>query len=224
MTRVDRTTAAQNPIDREIIEFADKRDITEVLHFTTNTGLIGMLGRGAVLSRKLLPEDRYLTHVYSPNCEVRKDPAWTNYVNLSISRINGWMFETSTRWHQTDDVWWAILSFESSVLADPGVWFTTTNNIYPARRRGQGAAGLAALFDEEVASRYGTIIRRPADHPAAWPTDRQAEALYPNKLGLDRLQQIYVRDENHIDSVYGMFAGVSSVNPVRILCSPEVFA
>ena len=56
-----------------IAEIVTQRGIEEVLHFTTNKGLTGILAEGAVLPRKRLPEHKYLEHVYEPNAEMRKD-------------------------------------------------------------------------------------------------------------------------------------------------------
>jgi hypothetical protein len=220
------TDGIDSPTDSEmaILSLVHERAIREVLHFTTNLGLIGILAKGSVLSRRRLPEDRYLEHIYSPNCELRKDTHWLDYVNLSISRINDWMFETSERWHQVDNIWWATLSFNPSILADPGVTFTTTNNIYPAARRGQGAPGLAALFEDVVLGRYSTSHTR-SGHLDSWPTDRQAEVLYPGALPLlHRLQRIYVRTGDHVDAVEGMFAGLPAIPHIPVICTPEVFA
>ena len=86
----------------EIEQAARKRGITDVVHFTTLRGAVGVLASGVLKSRARLPSDQYLEHVYRPNAAFRKDHAWLDYVNLSIQRINDWMFDTSTRWHATD--------------------------------------------------------------------------------------------------------------------------
>lgn len=83
----------------EIVRAAEARGISDVVHFTTVSGAVGVLASRAVMSRKRLPEEEYLEHVYRPNSAIRKDQAWLDYVNLSITRINDWMFGTSVRWH-----------------------------------------------------------------------------------------------------------------------------
>lgn len=218
------TTAHQEANDKSTIEsIISDRNITEILHFTTNLGLLGIVGTSSVLSRKRLPKEKYVEYIYKPNCSTRKDLAWLDYINLSISRINDSMFGASKRWHEVDDVWWATLGFEASILDDPGVYFTTTNNIYPSVRRGTGADGLEAMFAEPVSGRYSQpMLRGPAD-PLNWTTDRQAEVLYPGQLSLDRLQRIYVREEHHADEISGWFASFFKATPVRVVCAPEVF-
>ena len=119
--------------DTAVTAYAAARNIREILHFTTNRGLLGVFATGAVLSRDLLDTDKYIEHIYTPNCSTRlKDSAWTGYVNLSISRVNDRMLSTSCRWHSTEDLWWVVLAFDTSLLADPGVHFVTTNNTYTA--------------------------------------------------------------------------------------------
>src|SRR5690349_15550012 len=99
-----------------------RRNITRVLHFTTNQGLTGILASRAVKARRDLTSDKYLEHVYSPNCAVRRDQAWLGYVNLSIGRINARLWDISAnKWHSNKDSWWCILVFDPIVLTHPGV-------------------------------------------------------------------------------------------------------
>lgn len=216
-------TTPVSSTEAKIAALVAERGIREILHFTTNKGLVGILARRMVLSRKQLPEESYLEHVYTPNCRDRKDPAWLDYVSLSISRINDWMFDCSKRWHTLDDVWWAVLAFEPSVLADPGVHFATTNNIYPSVLRARGVTGIEWMFADVVYGRYRHEHRRQPDMPASWPTDRQAEVLYPHALGIDRLRCIYVAEPEHADIIAGMVVHPQTPDvPVR--SAPEVFA
>lgn len=205
----------------DILHLAHARGIAEVVHFTTNHGVVGALSRRAVLSRKRLPAEAYLEHVYRPNVHSRKDPAWLDYISLSITRINDWMFENSQRWHVEDGVSWVVISFTPDILTHPGVVFTTTNNIYPARLQAEGASGFEQMFASQVASRYGGIKIRQPDHPANCPTDRQAEVLYPGELSLQHMQRIDVQTGECQDDVEGMLA-VLDVD-VQVCLAPHVF-
>ena len=149
---------ARLPQRPEIVVAAEERGIRDVVHFTTTRGAVGVLAARAVKSRARLPEDEYLEHVYRPNAEIRKDRAWFDYVNLSISRINDWMFDASTRWHADDGNPWVVLSFAPCILGHPGVIFTTTNNIYP---RLQACGGFGWLL---------TVVRGFG----SWPVQRTA--------------------------------------------------
>jgi hypothetical protein len=182
-----------------IAEVASGRGIGEILHFTTNKGLTGILAEGAVLSRKRLPQSKYLEHVYTPNAPVRKDTDWLDYVNLSISRINTEYFGHSSRWHANQEVWWCALAFDPAILSDEGVFFANTNNIYSKCQRGPGSAGLEALFAKRIERWLGKVATRETDMPENFTTCDQAEVLYPGKLALDRLLRVYVATGPHAD-------------------------
>jgi hypothetical protein len=206
------------------------RGITEVLHFSTNHGLTGILAEGAVLSRQRLPESQYLEHVYKPNASVRRDRVWLDYINLSISRINTEFFGHSTRWHANHDVWWCALSFDPAILSDSGVVFATTNNIYTGCRHMSGADGLEALFAASVERWQGNVARRTPDMPAAWTTCRQAEVLYPGSLSCGHLRRVYVATGTHADTAAAtcevlMSAPSDSDQDSRVLVEvrPDVF-
>ena len=197
------------------------RGVSEVLHFTTHNGLLGMLHTGFVKSRKRLPDDLDLEHIFTPNARYRGDRAWLDYVNLSISEINLDFFTTSCRWHRPEDLWWCILSFDPSVLAHEGVHFATTNNIYTDVVRGKGSGGLERLFELLVHQYDNRTIGRGKQHPINLPTCRQAEVLYPGQLSLDLLQAVYVKTPEDQDEVHAQLAltgrrGVEvTVDPVR---------
>jgi hypothetical protein len=212
---------AGGPPHQDVLEVIDRRGIEEVLHFTTNTGLVGALGVGQLLSRARLPSTRYLEHVYKPNSSTRKDLAWLDFVNLSITNINEWMFTSSKAWHSHEDLWWACLSFQPTIMAEPGVVFTTTNNIYPSVLRSDGVDGLEQAFAPIVRSRFGQRLDR-SRRSLAQPTDRQAEVLIPHSVALNALQAIYIRQEEHADDIHGIFACLPDAEvPVEV--RPEVF-
>lgn len=201
------------------------RSITEVLHFTTNKGLLGIFATGDVLCRDLLDSEQYIEEIYTPNCIDRlKDADWTGYVNLSISRVNDHMLGRSVRWHSTEDVWWAVLAFDVSMLANTGVYFTTTNNTYPCVQRDTGVIGLRALFAESVEwGYYGSRKHRYSRMPDAWTTDPQAEVLYPERVPLRLLRAVYLREPEHVDHVAGWLPIFPDVPRVPIVPKPEVF-
>ncbi|MEX5709572.1 DarT ssDNA thymidine ADP-ribosyltransferase family protein [Parafrankia sp. FMc6] len=209
-----------------IVAEARKLGITELLHFTTKFGLVGVLGSSCVKSRRRLPQDAYVEFVYTPNCSKRYETdEWLDYVNLSISRINDWMLNCSMRWHRGEEAgFWCVLAFNVEIIGDPGVYITTTNNCYPSVLRQPGFSGLREAFAETVAGRYGNLIARSADHNQNWPTDRQAEVLYPGELYLDRLDSIYVSCDEDADEVHAIWAGATpgwTTAPVKV--APEVF-
>jgi ssDNA thymidine ADP-ribosyltransferase, DarT len=213
-----------------IAEAIERREITQVLHFTTNLGLLGMLAKGAILSREQLPEDKYLEHVYRPNAEVRRDGPWLDYVNLSITGINTEFFDHSRRWHDDEDVWWCVVALEPEILTHPGVLFATTNNMYTGCRRGAGEESLEALFGERVELWRGNALKRAEGLKDNQTTCHQAEVLYPRSVLLHYFTQIYVATEKHSDIVGSqseillpVHAGPTGPQGLPIYVRPDVF-
>ena len=130
------------------------------------------------------------------------------------------MFETSARWHIENDNPWVVLAFDPALLGDPGVVFATTNNIYPACRRAEGLQGFNNLFADSVSGRYDAKHDR-AGKPSDWPTDRQAEVLYPVELPCGYLRRIDVQREEVTETIHSMLAALGLNVPVRH--APEVF-
>jgi len=207
-----------------IDEIITHRGIREVLHFTTNRGLVGALALAALKPRKRLPRETYLEFIYKPNCADRsRDVAWHDYVNLSITRINARLFGISSEnWHRDINGWWCVLSFTPDILTHEGVIFTTTNNMYTGVQRDSGTQGLEALFAPRIVQWYGTVVTRSADAKSCEPTCIQAEVLYPGDLSVSYLQRIYVRDPENVDPIHGVF-GALSMNSVPISVEPGVF-
>lgn len=212
----------------------EERDIKEVLHFTTNRGVVGTLALRSLLSRRRLPEEAYLEHVLHPNALVRpeasvyfdKSADWLDYVNLSISQINRRFFDVSERWHKNSDVWWAILAFDPAIMTHDGVHFATTNNGYPYCQRAPGEAGFEALFSPRVQRKLDWWVVR-GRRPEFLPTCEQAEVLYPHQVSTDFLRRIYVRREDDVDSITGWLRelghrGVDVVlEPTKFLGTPN---
>ena len=130
------------------------------------------------------------------------------------------MFHSSTKWHLREDNPWVVLSFHPRILTHPGVVFTTTNNIYPSCRRSEGLAGFRQMFAEIVHGRYSEVHDR-TDKEEAWPTDRQAEILYPGVLSCEHLQRIDVQLEQSLEGIDGLLGALSKNVPVCY--APEVF-
>ena len=59
--------------------------------------------------------------------------------------------------------------------------------------------------------------------PDSWPTDSQAEVLYPGQIPVSQLRGIYVRDEEHADTVSSWFPIFPEVQRVPVEHKPEVY-
>ena len=187
------------------------RNIDSTLHFTTNRGIVGILAVRALLSRRQLSEENLLEYVLLVNAATRPEAAaafdknedWLDYVNLSISEVNGRFLQVSKRWHANDDVWWCILEFDPSVMTHDGVYFATTNNSYDRCSRAKGAGGFEALFAERVDRKSNGWFVDRHERPPNLPTCEQAEVLYPRSVDTKHLRRIYVMENEHHDIVGG---------------------
>lgn len=184
-----------------INQIITKRDITEVVHFTTHLGLTGVLATKALKCKDQLKQEQYLSHILKINTQKELDPGWSGHVHLSLTRINSRLYGISSgKWHP--DARWRILAFDAEIITHPEVHFVTTNNAYWQHlKRGKGAAALEALFADKVEGLCGAIQQRGKKHPSNVPTCEQAEVLYPSAISTDYLRRIYVKtpdDENEV--------------------------
>ncbi len=207
-----------------IEEVVDKRGIGEVLHFTTNEGLLGILLKKSLKSRKRLPEDNQLEYIFRPNANYRKDEEWLDYVNLSISRINHQFFNVASKnWHKSRDIWWCILSFNPVILLHEGVYFCTTNNMYTDVQRSTGAKGLESLFNKRITQYESKCIGRDTMLPPHYTTCPQAEVLYPGEISTTEfLNRVYVNNAEAHDDICGHIAGVGHPE-IEININSEIF-
>jgi hypothetical protein len=209
------------PACPEILDWLPKRGVTEVMHFTLPSNLIGILASGYLKSRLRAGKDPAVEHVHLPNAPNReRDKEWIDYASLSISQINDWLFGSSeSRWHP--DTRLVILSFAPEIMCHAGVVFCTTNNAYPQCLRSRGLQGLQRLFEEGVIGHNGGVYRRFEAKPLQYTTDRRAELLYPGQLSIEFLQRIYVQTDEASENVHGICGGLSM--DIEIVIAPEVF-
>ena len=207
-----------------ISEAVALRQISEFLHFTTNSGVAGILASAALKARARLTVDAYLEHIYTPNCPNRdRDRHWHDYVNLSISNITTHLFSiTENKWHAGGDGWWCVLSFDPVIATHPGVYFTTTNNMYTGVARAQGIQGFEAMFAPRIIRWAGSVVTRASELALRHPTCEQAEVLYPIQVPLSHLQCIYTREQRHCSAIQAM-CGALQIAPVTCIVAPDKF-
>ncbi|HAS1184711.1 DUF4433 domain-containing protein [Klebsiella michiganensis] len=212
-----------------IQEFISRNGIIEVLHFTTERGLTGCASTKLVLSRKALDEEQYLSHIATPVSTERKeaqdtfnkDENWLDYINMSISEINTHYFRSARKRYTCLDRWWCIMSFDPVILTHPGVYFTTTNNIYTGVSRATDLSGLQAMFNDRVTRWSGNVVARNG-RPMNLATCEQAEVLYPNPLNMSFLQRVYVQDREQAASIHGTLVSLG-FGQVNVTICPEKF-
>lgn len=207
-----------------IEEIIKSRKIEKLVHFTTDRGMIGILASRSIKSRARLNCDQYLERIYLANCPNRsRDSLWHGHISLSIERVNSHLFKASGSWHNSEGNWWYILAIAPEIACHSGVHFATTNNMYSGVKRAEGADGLEALYRPKITRFSGSVIERPRDFPAAYPTCIQAEVLYPNDIPIEHVQKIYAREAKDIDSLKGYFAGFC-IDPIPSEVRPELFS
>jgi hypothetical protein len=198
------------------------REIRSLYHFTTNNGVLGILASKGIFSRKSLPEENYLEYIVKYNSADRKyDKAWLSYVNLSISRVNSEFFLQCNKWHN-NDVWWCVLEIDPKIMAHEGVFFSSTNNIFPATVRSKEYLGLNYLFSDIVYGRYNKENRRSVNMPLNYTTDVQAEVLYPNPVPLSCVTKILVLKEEHQDILMGQQEGLDMEPMIPVVVEPNI--
>lgn len=206
-----------------IADIVARRGITEILHFTTNQGVLGILDSKKLRCRNALRADERLEFILKLNAQSRaRDVAWHGYANLSISRINSEFFRWSFGWHKDEPVWWCILSFDPCILEHAGVVFTTTNNVYTYVRRAAGEAGLEGAFAHRVAGKSGIPIERYAALPSHFTTCEQAEVLYPDYVDTAYLRKIYVATDSSADELAGQLSAIGQAH-FPVVVAPNYF-
>lgn len=194
-----------------VLSIISRRQISEVVHFTTTLGFLGCLATGEVMPRRRLRDEQLLEQILTLNAPFRAEEEawfdrshdWAGYINLSISEITTNLFRHSLKWHDGKDISWVIMSFAPTLMADEGVFFSTTNNIYPLTKRAQGPQGLESLFALKVPRKTGWVANR-GTRASNLTTCEQAEVLYPMGLSMSYLRKVYVRTGDDADWAYAM--------------------
>lgn len=197
-----------------IQRYAAERGINEIVHFTTNKGLLGIVFTKAVLPREMLAREQILEYIVQTNADLRPDRAWFNHVNLSINDINRRFFVSSRGWHP--DLWWAILSFNPAILSEPDVTFANTNNGWRSGVvRRAGLAGLRMIYEEPVDHGGGGWGRHDASRGVV-PSCPQAEVLYKGPLSVDHLRRVYVANADNYREACSYLTFLERDIPVEI--------
>ena len=200
---------------------ARERGVKEILHFTTDKGVLGSLRKDRLLSRERVSDDPDLAFIFNAVWPV-KLPEWVDYISLSVTSINRDLFERAER--NLPGRWWAVMSFDIEMLDDPGVVFTTTNNAYDdVCRRQEGVDGFEDMFSEQVPwGHYGSFRCRAATCAPSQPTHRQAEVLYLGEISLEHLECVYVRDAEQRRMIRAWCSAFDR-EPPEIEIRPEIF-
>ncbi|MFJ2770075.1 DarT ssDNA thymidine ADP-ribosyltransferase family protein [Streptomyces sp. NPDC087300] len=199
------------------------RKIVELVHFTTNRGLLGILVEQLCKARALLDQDKYLESIYHANTRLRwEDARYQRCVNLSISEPNHrFLRKSSDDWWANEDLFWAVLSFDPVIMTHPGVLFAPSNMAYQGIVPVEGARAAEALFASSVPYGFGKTMQRRQKQPHQ-PTNPQAEVLYPEAVPTRYLQRIYVVTEDDAAKANAIVSA-SAHDEVDIIVDPASF-
>ena len=157
-----------------IRSIAEKRGVPWLVHFTQCNNLWGIVEHG-LLSRKTLAERGYM---YYPSDPWRLDDC-EEAVSVSISRVNGPVFETKR--HKNGRTDWVVLFLKSDILWTHDCRFSWRNAAkkeitdYIFFRGGDGA--FSKMFEGSDEDRNGL--------PLCCPTDIEAEVQVLQPIARD---------------------------------------
>ena len=168
-----------------------RRRITRLCHFTPsrNLGHIVEDPRG-ILSSRYLAEDEKT--VFNPTDLARLD-GFPDHVCCSIQYPNAWYFRKARSQERLFEDW-VVLLIDPHYLWHADTKFCPRNAaVGYGRLVGAGVDAFEGLFAETVEGRW--TFRRGPQHPTFLPTDEQAEVLIPDRVELQDVIGIVVRDE-----------------------------
>jgi len=190
-----------------IAAFIREREISKVVHFTSTSGLIGILLSGKIMSRETMrhfiednpnsPVGRYFHANDSERWDKRLD-----CINTSIERINVDLFAAmKSRSAGVAMEPWCIIELDTICLLKNKVVFTVANaaSTYVRRNGSQeGLAGLEALYADLVTSgrqdeNRVTVMQETKRERGAhcnWATNSQAEALIPGEIPVIYIKRV----------------------------------
>lgn len=205
-----------------VSEFVQAQKIREIVHFTTQKGLLGTAFTRALLPRKQLREEQLLEYILKINAASRRDTKWFDFVNLSINDINRRFFAAADRWHR--GIWWVVLSFSPEILEHDGVYFATTNNAYDGVVQNHSVEGLRALYAQPIDHGFASwpLHSRDGCRPED-PTCPQAEVLYPGRLSTEFLRRVYVADEATYREACSFLTFLPNVADIQVTIEPDRF-
>lgn len=217
-----------------IAAFIREREISKVVHFTSTSGLIGILLSGKIMSRETMQhfiED-------NPNSSVVKyfhanDPErWDkrlDCINTSIERINGDLLAAmKSRSEGVVMEPWCIIELDTICLLKNKVVFTVANaaSAY-VRRNGskEGLAGIEALYDDLVTSgrqdvNHVTVTqetKRESGVHYNWATNSQAEALIPDEIPISYIKRVVFQSYDELVRAKNLIANAGCTNVISLV-------
>lgn len=219
-------------LKHDYLEFQNEiqnRKIKYLIHFTPTRNLYSILENGGLMSRfKLEHSDieqfDILDYVQFTD-DIRYDDK--NYINLSISRPNTFLF-SKFREKTIDDctIIWCILKIDPAYIYESDTLFSVTNAASNASRRQFGISGdiqkFKMLFQEELDINTYNGIRKLTRNNllAKYTTDIQAEVLVKDFIPSKSILNVCFENEEQMAMTK---AAMSSFNTNNFIIDTELF-
>ena len=194
---------------------ANRRQITRLCHFTPSRNLAHILsGRQGILASRHLRDDE--AAIYNPTDRSRWD-GYPNHVCCSIQYPNAWYFRKA---RLNDELFkdWVVLLICAEYLWQPGTKFSPRNAAANTGSIAEGFKAFEKLFDVEGTYRF----RRGPAHPAFLPTDEQAEVLIPDRISIQDVISVVVKDRDQAAREVASLS-LQSLKISRLLIVPEFY-
>ena len=179
--------------NKQIYQECQHRNITRLCHFTPSRNLAHIIaGNDGILATcHLRDSERQCLNA----TDLERLDGHTNYICCSIEYPNGWYFSTA-RSREIIFQDWVILLITPDYLWKPGARFCPINAASGyGRHISDGIQGFRSLYKNQVIGARGSTIQRMPTHLLSCPTDNQAEILIPDRVKIEDITGIVVRDE-----------------------------
>lgn len=181
-------------MNAEIQRSAVARGIHRLCHFTPSRNLLHIAaGRVGVLSTSALEKEERAA--FNPT-DIERLDGQKSHICCSIEYPNAWYFD---RVRAQNDLFpdWVILLVDPKYLWQQGTLFSPRNAAAEyGRYIAEGPTAFEAMFADEVIGTRRNVYRRTAQQSPACPTDQQAEVLIPDRISINDIVGVAVKDND----------------------------
>ncbi len=209
----------------------EKRNITELIHFTTFQNIYDIYKEKFIYSRKILDKIdkdepyRYIFDVVIKPDKLRLDNL-TDYISLSIQYPNKRLLNSKKLEYQDEE--WLIIGIKPDCIFYEDTIFSI-ENAASNRSKSFGINGSIQTFKDmfcEKIQRVDNIIQLGLreNKQKNCPTNQQAEVLVKDKIGIEKISRLIVDDKSKIErlrSAINFFTNCK--NKLKIDCDPSYF-
>ena len=210
-------------------QFIFERGIECLVHFTATKNLYSILEHGKLMSRAKLESldiEQFDILDYAQFTDaVRYDD--TNYINLSISSTNSFLFSKfQERTKEDFTITWCVLKISPIYLYQIDTVFSVTNAASSAAKRQYGISGdfekLKQLFASELRINTFNGVRPLSRRnlPSKYPTDVQAEVLVKDEINSEYITEICFRNNEELAQAK---AAMSSFDTSKFVVDYSIF-